>query len=279
MTKIIAEIGINHNGDINKAKQLILMAKDCGCDYVKFQKRNPDICVPENQKKIMRETPWGYMSYLDYKKKIEFSKDDYKIIDDFCKEENIEWFASVWDLDSLKFIEQFNVTTHKIASAMVTNLELVKEIAMCKKYTFISTGMCELEDIDKVVDIFKEVNCDFELMHSVSTYPAAEKDLNLSLISFYKKRYNCNVGYSGHESTISPSVIAAAFGASSLERHITLDRSLYGTDQSASVERRGLMELVNMVRKIPIVLGTPQKKMLEVEKPIAKKMRYWVKQF
>ena len=277
MTKIIAEIGINHNGDISMAKKLISMAKNCGCDYVKFQKRNPDICVPENQKKQMRETPWGYISYLDYKKKIEFSKDDYKIIDDYCKEQKIEWFASVWDLDSLKFIEQFNVSSHKIASALVTNLELLEEVAKCKKYTFISTGMCELEDIDKAVDIFKKANCEFELMHSVSTYPADEKDLNLSLINFYKKRYNCNVGYSGHEAGISPSVIAAALGASSIERHITLSRSLFGTDQSASVERRGLTELVTVIRKIPIVLGVPQKKMLDAEKPIAKKMRYWVK--
>tara|TARA_B110000971_G_scaffold109884_1_gene112617 strand:+ start:1665 stop:2498 length:834 start_codon:yes stop_codon:yes gene_type:complete len=277
MVKIIAEIGINHNGDISMAKKLISMAKNCGCDYVKFQKRNPDICVPENQKKLMRETPWGYISYLDYKKKIEFSKDDYKIIDDYCKEKKIEWFASVWDLDSLKFIEQFNVSTHKIASALVTNLELLKEVAKCKKYTFISTGMCELEDIDKAVDIFKKANCEFELMHSVSTYPADEKDLNLSLINFYKKRYNCNVGYSGHEAGISPSVIAAALGASSIERHITLSRSLFGTDQSASIERRGLIELVTVIRKIPIVLGVPQKKMLDAEKPIAKKMRYWVK--
>ena len=277
MVKIIAEIGINHNGDISMAKKLISMAKNCGCDYVKFQKRNPDICVPENQKKQMRETPWGYISYLDYKKKIEFSKDDYKIIDDYCKEQKIEWFASVWDLDSLKFIEQFNVSTHKIASALVTNLELLKEVAKCKKYTFISTGMCELEDIDKAVDIFKKANCEFELMHSVSTYPADEKDLNLSLINFYKKRYNCNVGYSGHETGISPSVIAAALGASSIERHVTLSRSLFGTDQSASVERRGLIELVTVIRKIPIVLGVPQKKMLDAEKPIAKKMRYWIK--
>jgi N-acetylneuraminate synthase len=225
----------------------------------------------------MRETPWGYISYLDYKKKIEFSKNDYEIIDDFCKEKNIEWFASVWDLDSLKFIEQFNVLTHKIASALVTNLELLKEVAKCKKFTFISTGMCELEDIDKAVDIFKKAGCPFELMHSVSTYPANENDLNLSLINFYKKRYDCNVGYSGHESTISPSIIAAALGASSIERHITLDRSLFGTDQSASVEKRGLKELVTVIRKIPIVTGIPQKKILDAEKQIARKMRYWIK--
>ena len=274
---IIAEIGINHNGSLDIAKQLIDIAKVAGCDVVKFQKRNPDICVPEHQKSVMRDTPWGKMTYLDYKKKIEFSKDDYKIIDRFCKEQNIEWFASVWDLDSLKFIEQFNVSTHKIASALVTNLELVKEVAKCNKYTFISTGMCELKDIDKIVEIFNKANCDFELMHSVSTYPADEKDLNLSLIEFYKKRYNCNVGYSGHEPTISPSVIAAVLGASSIERHITLSRSLFGTDQAASVERRGLMELVTVVRKIPIVLGVPKKKLLEAEIPIAKKMRYWIK--
>jgi N-acetylneuraminate synthase len=277
MTKIIAEIGINHNGDIELAKKLISMAKISGCDYVKFQKRNPDICVPEEQKKQMRSTPWGYISYLDYKKKIEFSKEDYVKIDNFCKEINIEWFASAWDFDSLNFIEHFNIKKHKIASALITNIDFLKQVALLKKYTFISTGMCELRDIDNAVNIFEKANCKFELMHSVSTYPAEEKDLNLSLINFYKKRYNCNVGYSGHESTISPSIIAAALGASSIERHITLNRSLFGTDQSASVEERGLKELVTVIRKIPIVVGVQQKKMLEAEKLIAKKMRYWIK--
>ena len=277
MTKIIAEIGINHNGDIELAKKLISMAKIAGCDYVKFQKRNPDICVPEEQKKLMRDTPWGYISYLDYKKKIEFSKEDYVEIDNFCKEINIEWFASAWDFDSLNFIEYFNIKKHKIASALITNIDFLKQVALLKKYTFISTGMCELRDIDSAVNIFEKANCKFELMHSVSTYPAEEKDLNLSLINFYKKRYNCNVGYSGHENTISPSVIAAALGASSIERHITLDRSLFGTDQSASVEERGLKELVSIIKKIPVVLGVPQKKMLEAEKLIAQKMRYWSK--
>jgi N-acetylneuraminate synthase len=277
MTKIIAEIGINHNGDIEMAKKLILMAKNCGCDYVKFQKRNPDICVPENQKKQMRETPWGYISYLEYKKKIEFEKNDYIEIDSYCKEKNIEWLASAWDLDSLKFVEEFNPSTHKIASAMLTNLELVKEVSMLKKYTFISTGMCELKDIDKVVDIFKKADCDFELMHCVSTYPADEKDLNLSLIGFYQKRYGCKVGYSGHEDSLSPSIIASALGATSIERHITLNRSYFGTDQSASVEERGLRELVSIIRKIPIVMGQPKKIFSEEEKLVAKKMKYWIK--
>ena len=277
MTKIIAEIGINHNGDIEMAKKLISMAKDCGCDYVKFQKRNPDICVPDEQKKQMRETPWGYISYLDYKKKIEFSKKEYEIIDIYCKEKNIEWLASAWDLDSLRFIEEFNPKTHKIASAMLTNLDLVKEVSKLKKYTFISTGMCELKDIDNVVKIFQEANCNFELMHCVSTYPADEKDLNLSLINYYKKRYNCNVGYSGHEDSISPSVIAVALGATSIERHITLNRSFFGTDQSASVEERGLRELVKIIKKIPVVVGNPDKKFSKEEKQIAKKMRYWIK--
>ena len=275
MTKIIAEIGINHNGDIELAKKLISMAKISGCDYVKFQKRNPDICVPEEQKKQMRSTPWGYISYLDYKKKIEFSKEDYVKIDNFCKEINIEWFASAWDFDSLNFIEHFNIKKHKIASALITNIDFLKQVALLKKYTFISTGMCELRDIDNAVNIFEKANCKFELMHSVSTYPADEKDLNLSLINFYKERYNCKVGYSGHEDTISPSIVAAALGASSIERHITLNRSLFGTDQSASVEERGLRELVTVVKKIPIVLGVPQKKILEAEKLVAQKMRYW----
>jgi N-acetylneuraminate synthase len=279
MTKIIAEIGINHNGDIELAKKLISMAKICGCDYVKFQKRNPEICVPEEQKKIMRETPWGYISYLDYKKKIEFSKKDYIEIDNFCKEIKIEWFASAWDFDSLYFLEQFNNKNHKIASALITNIDFLKQVALLKKYTFISTGMCELKDIDNAVNIFIKANCQFELMHSVSTYPADEKDLNLSLINFYKERYNCKVGYSGHEDTISPSILAAALGASSIERHITLNRSLFGTDQSASVEERGLRELVTVVKKIPMVLGVPQKKILEAEKLVAQKMRYWERNF
>jgi N-acetylneuraminate synthase len=276
MTKIIAEIGINHNGDIDLAKKLILMAKNCGCDYVKFQKRNPDICVPENQKKQMRDTPWGYISYLDYKKKIEFSENDYKKIDSYCKELKIEWFASAWDLESLNFIEKFNVSKHKVASALVTNINFLKEISLLKKYTFVSTGMCELKDIDNAVNIFVKSNCKFELMHTVSTYPANEEDLNLSLINFYKERYGCAVGYSGHESSISPSIMAATLGASSIERHITLDRSIFGTDQSASVEERGLKELITIIRKIPKVFGNPNKIFTSEEKLIAKKMRYWL---
>ena len=275
MTKIIAEIGINHNGDINLVKKLILMAKNCGCDYVKFQKRDLDICIPNKQKEIMRETPWGYISYFDYKKKIELTKDNYDEINVFCKNLGIDWFASAWDLKSLNFIESYNIKYHKIASALLTNLAYLKQVASLKRYTFISTGMCELKNIDNAVNIFLKSNCKFELMHSVSTYPADEKDLNLSLINFYKKRYNCDVGYSGHESTISPSVIAAVLGASSIERHITLDRSLFGTDQSASVEEKGLKELVNIIKKIPIVIGKPVKKFLDKEKLIAEKLRYW----
>jgi N-acetylneuraminate synthase len=275
MTKIIAEIGINHNGDINLAKKLILLAKNCGCDYVKFQKRDPDICVPEHQKLFLRDTPWGSMSYLDYKKKIEFSRESYVEIDNYCKEHKIEWFASAWDLKSLNFISNFDVSKHKIASALITNLDFIKEVSLSKKYTFISTGMCELKDIDNAVNIFLKSGCKFELMHSISTYPADEEDLNLSLINFYKNRYSCNVGYSGHERSVSPSIIAATLGASSIERHITLDRSMYGTDQSASLEERGLMELVTIIRKIPKVLGNPVKIFTEKEKLIAKKMRYW----
>jgi N-acetylneuraminate synthase len=225
--KIVAEVGCNHQGDLNIAKDMIFKLKNSNVECVKFQKRDPDICVPEHQKFILRDTPWGSMSYLDYKKKIEFSKENYVEIDNYCKELKIEWFASAWDLKSLNFINNFDVSKNKIASALITNVDFIKEVSLSKKYTFISTGMCELKDIDNAVNIFLKFGCQFELMHSMSTYPADEEDLNLSLINFYKNRYSCNVGYSGHERSVSPSIIAATLGASSIERHITLDRSMY----------------------------------------------------
>jgi len=276
MVKIIAEIGINHNGDLKIAKQLIDLAKKAGCDYVKFQKRDLDICIPKDKRNEMRDTPWGKISYMDYKKKIEFSQNEYNEIDDYCKSLDIKWLASAWDLKSLEFLDNYDLPVNKIASALVTNDEFIKAVAARKKYTYISTGMCELKDIDNVVNIFESANCKYEIMHCVSTYPCKDSDLNLSLINFYKMRYECSVGYSGHEDSVSPSIVAATLGASSIERHITLSRSMFGTDQSASLEEPGLINLVQVIRKIPHVIGKPEKIFIEDEKKIAKKLRYWI---
>jgi len=273
---IIAEIGINHNGDINLAKKLIEMAFSSGCDAVKFQKRDIEIVYSPEELNKLRESPWG-TTQREQKNGLEFSKKEYDEINDYCNKLKIKWFASAWDTKSLEFLDNYNLNYNKIASAMITNIKFLKEVAKRKKYTFISTGMSEYKDIDKAVKIFNESECPFELMHSISTYPAPENNLNLNIISKLKKRYNCNVGYSGHETSVSPSVVAVSLGATSLERHITLDRSMYGSDQSASLEKKGLTDLVDIVRKIPNLIGTEDKKIFECEIPVAKKLRYWEK--
>jgi N-acetylneuraminate synthase len=271
---VIAEIGINHNGSISIAKDLIRLAKNVGCDAVKFQKRTPDICVPVEMKELPRETPWGQMSYLEYKKRLEFSENEFNEIDQLCKELDIEWSASAWDEPSQLFLRQYNLPFNKIASAMLTNLSLLELVASEHKPTFVSTGMSELSDIDKAVDIFQRKECPFILMHTVSTYPAKNEDLNLMLIETLKRRYSgIPIGYSGHEVNVSPSVIAVALGAVAVERHITLDRSMYGTDQSASLEKRGLEKLVSEIRRIPHVLGNGIKSFGPDEQLVAKKLR------
>ena len=271
---IIAEIGINHNGDIELAKKLIDMAKRAGCDAVKFQKRDINEVYTKEFLSGLRESPWG-KTQLDQKKGLEFSFENYKEIDSYCKKKEIIWFASAWDIKSLNFLDRFNLKYQKIASAMITNLEFLKEVAKRKKYTFISTGMCTLDDIDKAIKIFIDHDCDFELMHSVSTYPANENDLNLNVINTLKKKYKCKVGYSGHEPSVSPSLIACVIGATSLERHITLDRASYGSDQSASLEESGLLQLVRTIRKLTSVMGDGIKTFIDEEKKVAKKLRYW----
>ena len=273
---VIAEIGINHNGDINVAKDLILLAKNSGCDAVKFQKRTIEIVYSKEELDKPRESPWG-KNQRAQKEGLEFSKSDYDEIDNFCKKNNIIWFASAWDIQSLVFLDQYNLQYNKIASAMITHEEFLTEVAKRKRYTFISTGMSEYKAIDRAVEIFKDNKCEFELMHTVSAYPCPEDQLNLHLINDLKNRYKCNVGYSGHESSLSPTIAAVCLGATSVERHITLDRSMYGSDQSASLEKRGLEELVNVIRKIPIVIGNKQKKIFECEIEVAKKLRYWEK--
>ena len=274
-TYLIAEIGINHNGSITDAKKLIKLAKKHDFDAVKFQKRDLDVCIPEHQKNVMRETPWGLISYLDYKKKIELNVSQYKILSDYSNSLNIDIFASCWDVNSLNQLKKLKFKYNKIASAMITNTKFLESVAQEKKKTFISTGMCKMKDIEKAVEIFNIYNCEFVLMHSVSVYPCDESLLNLNFIRTLKRNFKCEVGYSGHESSVSPSITAYFLGADYIERHITLDRANWGTDQSASLEEMGMSTLTTSIRKIPKSLGNGNKKFLSDEKLNGKKMRYW----
>jgi N-acetylneuraminate synthase len=271
----IAEAGINHNGDLDIAKKLIDVAVIAGCDAIKFQKRTPEICVPNEMKNKLRETPWGTMTYLEYKEKIEFQDKEYDEIATYCQSKGISWSASAWDIPSLEFLDRFDLPFHKIASALATHSEFVNEIASRGKLTYASVGMCDYSDIDNLVAVFKEQNCPLILMHTVSTYPATESDLNLSMINTLESRYGLPIGYSGHESSVSPSIVAAALGAVAIERHITLDRTMWGTDHAASLEPSGLNQLVGAIRKVPLVLGNGIKKNIPGELDIAKKLRYW----
>ena len=272
-TYIIAEIGINHNGRLETAKKLIDIAAIAGCDAVKFQKRNPDVCVPEHQKSVMRDTPWGQMTYLDYKYKVEFEKREYDIIDEYCKEKNIAWSASPWDLDSLKFLMGYDIPFIKIPSAMITNEELMRASAATGKKIIFSTGMSTMDEIDQAVEWMNEENTPFSLLHCNSTYPAPLEDLNLSCISVLKDRYQCEVGYSGHEFRLGTTVAAVYLGATILERHITLDRTMWGSDHLASVEPQGLIKLVRGVRELESAYGDGRKRVTEGELPIRKKLR------
>ena len=272
---LIAEIGINHNGNVDIAKKIILQSKKAGFDAVKFQKRDPDICVPENKKNDLKETPWGLITYLEYKKKIEFNKKQYFEIDKFCKKHSIIWFASSWDIPSQKFLNQFNLKYNKVSSAMITNIDLIKFIAKQKKETFISTGMSNYKEIDSAVKIFKKNNCKFTLLHSVSEYPCPEERLNLSLIPILKKRYKCPVGYSGHESSVSPSLIAVSLGAIAVERHVTLNRSMWGTDHSSSLELNGMITLSQLVRKYELCIGNGKKEITAEVKKKLNDQKYW----
>jgi len=272
---LIAEIGINHNGSLKLAKKLIDLAKKYNFDSVKFQKRDPNICVPEHQKAKIRNTPWGEITYFEYKKKIELGETEFRKIDKYCKKIKIDWFCSSWDKNSLKFMKKFKTKYNKVASAMITNLDLLKLIAKEKKLTFISTGMSKMKDINNAVKIFKKNKCDFVLMHCVSTYPCEEKDLNLNLIPTLKEKFKCKIGYSGHETTVSPTYAAWFLGADYIERHITLDRTMYGTDQSASLSEAGIRELTNILLKFPSMLGDGNKIITKDEKKLIPKFRYW----
>ncbi len=272
-TYIIAEIGINHNGSMEVAKKLIDVASLAGCDAVKFQKRNPDVCVPEHQKSVMRETPWGKMTYLDYKYKVEFGKPEYDEIDRYCKERKISWSASPWDLDSLQFLDQYDLPFLKIPSAMITNEQLMRSAAKTGKKIIFSSGMSTLEETDQAVKWMREENADFALLHCNSAYPAPLEDLNLSCIKTLKERYGCEVGYSGHEFRLGTTVAAIYLGATILERHITLDRTMWGSDHLSSVEPQGLIKLVSGVRELETAYGDGVKKVTDGELPFRKKLR------
>ena len=270
--KIIAEIGINHNGDMDTCKKLMKVASEAGCDAVKFQKRNINKVYTKEFLDGFRDSPWG-KTQRDQKKGLEFEKKEYDQIDNFARELNIDWFASAWDEDSFVFLKQYNCKYNKIASAMIIDKNFLENVANEKKYTFISTGMSSMDDIKLAVKIFKDKGCPFELMHTVSTYPMSDKDANLNCIPMLKNTFGCDVGYSGHESGLAISYAAIALGATSLERHITLNRTMYGSDQAASIEPNGLRQLVGAVRKIEISLGDGVKRIIPAEVPIAKKLR------
>jgi len=271
---VIAEIGINHNGDIKIAKKLIDMAKDCGCDAVKFQKRAIDIVYKQEMLDSFRESPWGKTQRAQ-KEGLEFGKKEYTEIDKYCKSKGMEWFASAWDEKSQDFLKQFNSKYNKIASALITHEKLLTMVAKEKKHTFISTGMSNWKIIDNAVKLFKDNDCPFSLLHCLSTYPSEDEECNIKLVKTLKERYDCEVGYSGHERGLLPSVLAVAYGATILERHITLDRTMYGSDQAASLEKRGLELLVRDARRVKAILGDGQiKEISGKEASIAKKLRY-----
>jgi N-acetylneuraminate synthase len=269
---IIAEIGINHNGDVGIARQLIDVAVDAGADAVKFQKRTIDLVYTQEFLAAARESPWGRTQRAQ-KEGLEFGEKQYREIDAHCRSRGIQWFASAWDIEAQKFLRRFELKYNKIASAMIVSGELLNEVASEGRHTFISTGMSGERDIDKAVDIFTKKKCPFELMHCVSTYPMEDEDANLRRIVTLRERYKCKVGYSGHEVGLAVSYAAVALGATSLERHITLSRAMYGSDQSASVEPAGFRQLVGAVRKIEKALGDGAIAMNPKEVPVAKKLR------
>ena len=269
----IGEIGINHNGDLQVAKKLMDAVHACGWDCAKFQKRNPDVCVPEHQKGIMRKTPWGEMTYIEYKHRIELSGADYKYISEYASEKPIDWSASAWDIDSLNFLLERGSPFIKIPSAMLTDDELLKEVVKSGVPVIASTGMSTLEEVDHAVDLLLQGHHKPVLMHTNSSYPTPLEELNLNLIPMIKERYGCVVGYSGHESDLQPTVVAVALGAQVIERHITLSHDMWGTDQSASLEVHAMHMLRKRCDRINVMMGDANKIVTQSEAPIRKKLR------
>ena len=273
MAFFTAEIGINHNGDLAIAKKLIDVAIEAGCDAVKFQKRTVEKVYSKDVLDTPRESPWGKTT-REQKLGLEFGKDEYDVIDQYCKEQNIEWYASSWDIDSQLFLQNYNLKHNKVASAMLTNHKLLEMIAKERKPTFISTGMSTMDEIRDAVRIFKKYDCQYSLQHSISSYPMKEEEANLNCITTLQKEFKCDVGYSGHETAgYLICVSAVILGAKSIERHITLDRSMYGSDQAASLEPVGLKRVVNDIRRIETILGDGEKRVWPSEIPVMKKLR------
>ena len=270
---LIAEIGINHNGDINIAKKLIDASNACNWDCVKFQKRDPDVCVPEEQKSVVRDTPWGEMTYIDYKYRMEFGLDEYLDIDKYCREKPIDWATSIWDINSLEFMKQFDVPFIKIPSAQITNKTLIESITQINHFYILSTGMMNWEMLDEVVNVLEKHNLKYALLHCNSTYPAPHDELNLSVIPEMKKRYGCIVGYSGHEFDLEPSILAVAMGAQIIERHVTLDHKMWGTDQKSSLEVHAMDLLNKRMKGVRKIIGVPEKVITESEKIAMNKLR------
>lgn len=270
-TYIIGEIGITHNGDLDVAKKLIDSARDAGMDAVKFQKRTPELCVPEHQRNQMRDTPWGYITYLDYRYKVEFDQEQYAEIDRYCREVGIDWFASSWDIPSLEFIDRFNPPTHKVPSALLTDHALLRAYRATGKPLIVSTGMSTLDQIKDAMEILGDEN--LVLCHTTSSYPCPPEELNLRMIGTLAEMYNCPIGYSGHEVGLVPSAVAVALGACLVERHITLDRAMWGSDQSASVEPQGVAHLVKYIRVTEKSLGDGIKKVYDSEQSSLSKLR------
>jgi N-acetylneuraminate synthase len=268
---VIAEIGINHNGEVELAKELMECAARAGCDAVKFQKRTPRISVPESQRLVPRETPWGTMTYLEYKERIEFEEPEYLEIDAHAKRLGLEWFASPWDVPSVEFLEGFDVSTHKVASACLTDLELLRAISETPRNVILSTGMSTIEEIDQAVEVLGTSR--LTLMHSTSTYPCPPNEANLRTIETLRRRYGVPVGYSGHETGLQISLAAVALGAVAIERHVTLDRSMWGTDQAASIEPHGLERLVRDIRVLELALGDGVKRIFPGEEEPRRRLR------
>ncbi len=268
----IAEIGINHNGDLNIAKKLIDASHATNWDCVKFQKRNPDVCVPDKQKNIIRDTPWGKIPYIEYKHKVEFGKDEYDEISKYCREKNIDWTVSVWDIDSVDFIKNYDVPFIKIPSAMLTNHELIESTINLNKHIILSTGMSTLDEIDKAVDVMKG-NCEYTLLHCNSTYPAKDDELNLRVINTLQKRYDCPIGYSGHERDLEAPLIAITLGARIIERHVTLSHEMWGTDHQSSLEVHAMDMLKKRADKVLPMLGSEIKTITDGEISVREKLR------
>jgi N-acetylneuraminate synthase len=271
---MIAEIGLNHNGSVEIAKRLIDAAFACNWHCVKFQKRTPEICVPEHQKGVLRDTPWGRITYLEYRHKIEFEMKEYDYIDRYCREKPILWTASVWDRKSLEFLQQYNIPFIKIPSALLTDDELIKDACIAGKPVILSTGMSTVEEIDHAVELLEKYSKgNYVLMHTNSSYPAPPEELNLLAIQYLKERYSCIVGYSGHEYDLEPTVIAVALGAKIVERHVTLDHTMWGSDHFASLEVHAMDMLYKRIKNIDVFLGDGLKRVTESEIAVRKKLR------